>query len=259
MLPDFVIIGAQKAATTSTYSWLVEHPYVRGATRKEIDYFADNYHRGLDWYRRHFPLQRDRERFAAVHGRPFITGEASPFYMTYEETPSRMASVIADVKLIVQLRNPIDRAYSQYQMNRRKGIEPVECFADALALENPPFRAGGRPVPRSDGTARKNWHYLHRGHYADLLDRWSKYFAPEQFHILTTDDLARDPAGTVAALEGFLGLPPLARDRFAPRHTASYPPLPDTIHAALAEYFRPHNERLYELLGRELGWDTARQ
>jgi hypothetical protein len=132
LLPDFVIIGAAKAGTTSLYGWLSKHPYVAPASQKEVHYFDYNSYRGLDWYRQHFPLERERAEFASEHGRPFVTGEASPSYISHDWAPQRAARALPGAKLLVMLRNPIDRAYSQYQMSRREREEPLESFIEAV-------------------------------------------------------------------------------------------------------------------------------
>src|SRR5690242_8540420 len=82
LLPDFLVIGTAKSGTTTLYGWLSEHPFVAAATKKEVHYFDYEYYRGLDWYRSHFPSRRERESFAAEHGQPFLTGEASPTYIS---------------------------------------------------------------------------------------------------------------------------------------------------------------------------------
>lgn len=257
-LPDFVIIGAQKAGTTTIYRWLRDHPDVV-AHNKEIGYFSQQYHRGPDWYRGHFPTVAAREQFMKEHGRALITGEATPEYMLDPRAPGRMARLIPGAKLIVSLRDPVDRAYSQFQMNRLREIEPVASFNEALALEDPRFAdlEAAPPAQRDDLTARRWTHYLRRGHYAETLSRWFAVFPREQFCILAMDDLAKDRDGTVTTLESFLGLAPHARDELPAHHAGSYPPLPNATRDALIEYFRPHNERLYELLGRDFGWQSA--
>jgi hypothetical protein len=256
ILPDFVIIGAQKAGTTTIYRWLHEHPQVI-AHAKEIGYFSEHYRRGPDWYRSHFPLEWTRNRYIAEHGRPMVTGEATPEYLLDPHTPARMARLIPEVKLIVSLRNPVDRAYSQFQMNRRRGLEPIASFSEALALEDPRFGAAGAsgPVARADQSMSTWTHYLGRGHYAEALLRWFEVFPRESFCILALSDLAENPAGAAATLEGFLGLAPHRYESLQAHNNGAYAPLQGPLREALIEYFRPHNERLYDLLGRDFDWE----
>jgi hypothetical protein len=249
LLPDFVIIGAAKAGTTSLYAWLCGHPCVSRPRAKEIHYFSFLYYRGEDWYRQFFPTERARREFAAEHGRPFLTGEASPSYMNDALAPERMHRLLPDVKLLVLLREPVDRAYSQFQMRRRQGQEPFESFEDALGQEDPArFGSQGRTV---DDITRT---YLARGRYAEHLERWFAVYPREQFHIRALEEIAPDPAAALAEAHDFLGLPPHRHDQLDAIFRTGYEPLPDAVRANVAEYFRPHNERLYELLGRDFGW-----
>jgi hypothetical protein len=260
VLPQFVIIGAAKAGTTSLYGWLSEHPYVAAASQKEVHYFDYNYYRGEDWYRRHFPLGSEQAAFAREHGRPFLTGEASPSYMSHHWAPRRLAKLLPDARLIVALRNPVERAYSQFQMSRREQEEPLESFAEAVAAEDrrlDPERARVGASPHYNSWAIGCWSYLMRSRYAEQLERWLELFPRSQLHVLTLEELAQDPQAALEEVHEFLELPAHRYDALSPLHTASYDAIAPEDRASLSEYFRPHNERLYELLGRDLGWETA--
>jgi hypothetical protein len=259
LLPDFVIIGAAKAGTTSLYGWLSRHPYVAPATLKEVHYFDYNYYRGEDWYRRHFPLASERAAFAAEHGRPFLTGEASPSYITHDRAPQRLARDLPRAKLVVALRNPVDRAYSQYQMSRRENEEPLDSFAAAVDAEQDrlaPELARTRVDRRYQSWPIGCWSYLMRSRYAEQLERWFALFGREQFHFVTLEELSENPQRALDGLHGFLGLPPHVYDDLPRLHGGGYESSVDpATRERLSEYFRPHNERLYALLGRDLGWE----
>lgn len=260
LLPDFVIIGAAKAGTTSLYGWLSEHPYVAPATQKEVHYFDYNHYRGENWYRAHFPLECERAAFAAEHGRPFLTGEASPPYIAHEWAPQRLARLLPAAKLLVTLRNPVDRAYSQFQMSRREDEEPLGSFADAVDAEAQrlaPELARTRADRRYNSWPIGCWSYLMRSRYAEQLERWFGLFAREQCHIMTLEELASEPHGTLDAVHEFLALPAHRYSDLQPLHTATYDAIPREIRSRLTDYFRPHNERLYQLLGRDLGWERG--
>ena len=117
LLPDFLIIGAQKGGTTSLYNYVQAQPCVAPAARKEVHFFDRrlNLNKGLTWYRGHFPTRV--EQYSARHLRlqPFLTGEATPEYLFLPHIPHIVARVLPVIKLILLLRNPVDRAYSQYQ------------------------------------------------------------------------------------------------------------------------------------------------
>ena len=114
-LPDYLIIGAQKGGTTSLYFLLGRHPQVMRSLYKEVNYFERNYHRGVSWYRAHFPTEWAKRSAKAV------TGEASPSYLGHREVPSRVRSLLPDCRLITLLRNPVDRMYSSYHHKVRLG------------------------------------------------------------------------------------------------------------------------------------------
>jgi hypothetical protein len=266
VLPDFLIPGVAKCGTTSLFDWMCEHPLIRrptsnGKPRKEILFFDYNFFRGLDWYRLPFPLESERDEFIREHGRPPLTGEASASYLTNYWVPQRVAKVLPNVKLIVTLRDPVDRAYSAYQMSRREGLEACDTFEAALALESerlaPELERARRnphynpPLPPPLGY----WSYLHRSRYDDHVSRWLEYFPRDQFLFIKFEDLAAEPQRTVDTVYGFLGLPPHRHDGFTALNTARYDEMRPETRAQLASYFRPHNERLRELTGIDFGWD----
>ncbi len=258
LMPDFVIIGAAKAGTTSLYGWLCRHPYMAPASQKEVHYFDYNHYRGEDWYRRHFPLAGERDLFTARHGRPFLTGEASPSYLSHDWAPQRLARELPDAKLLVALRNPVDRAYSQFQMSRREEEEPLESFAAAVAAEDrrlAPELARTQVDRRYQSWPIGCWSYLLRSRYAEQLERWFALMSRDQFHFLTLEELSAQPQSTLDRVHEFLGLPPHRYDGLKPLHTATYDRIDPATRSQLAEYFRPLNERLYELVGRDFGWE----
>ncbi len=258
LLPDFLIIGTAKSGTTTLHGWMSEHPLIVPASTKEVHFFDYEFYRGTDWYRSHFPLASERDEVERESGRPFLTGEASPTYISHQWAPSRIAAALPEAKLIVALRNPVDRAYSQYQMSCREG-EESESFAEAVALEEERLRG---EKTRSLADKRYNswplgcWSYLLRSRYAEQVERWFELFRREQFLFLKTDDLESQPQGALDQAYEFLELPAYRNEHLPHLHTAPvYEPMGADTRAQLVEYFRPQNERLYELLGIDFGWD----
>jgi hypothetical protein len=258
MLPDFIVIGAAKAGTTSLYGWLSGHPFVSPASTKEVHFFDYNFFRGEDWYRAHFPLASARDAFANEHGRPFLTGEASPSYVSHYWAPQRIAAMLPDVKLIMLLRNPVDRAYSQFRMSQREGEEPLESFEEALAKEDERLdaeRAHSLADPRYNSWPIGCWSYQMRSRYAEQLERWLPLFPREQFLFLDSEELSREPERALQRVYDFLGLPADGTRELPFLHTGEYDPLPADVRVRVSEYFRPHNERLRELIDVDFGWN----
>ena len=130
VLPDFLIVGAQKAGTTSMWTYLGSHPEIVPSRLKEPRYFDWNYARGQDWYQARFPTQRVLRRFASPERDHALTGEASTEYLLHRAAPVRAAELVPEAKIIVMVRDPVDRAFSHYRMVRRSGREytaPILC------------------------------------------------------------------------------------------------------------------------------------
>jgi hypothetical protein len=246
-LPDFVVIGAQRAGTTSLYWYLVQHPDIASAYTKEIHYFDRHHARSVRWYRAHFP--RD--------GRGRITGEATPYYLFHPQVPARLAGALPDVKLIVVLRDPVDRAYSHYWHSRRFGRESLSFEA---AIEAEPKRLEGETErlaadPHYASPSHEWFSYQARGRYADQLAAWMRHVPRDRFLVIESEELFRAPARVLEATTRFLGLPPMPSIRVERRNGGpAVPPMAETTRRELRERFRPHNERLFALLGRTFAW-----
>ena len=247
LLPSVLVIGAARAGSTSLYAYLLDHPSLAAPSHKEIHYFDLNFRRGPDWYRRHFPLRRS--------GR--ITGEASPYYLFHPHVPERVLATLPDVKLIALVRDPIDRAYSHYQLACRNGREQLS-FEEAIDAEPGRIDSESARVladPEYRSLAHRHHSYLARGRYAEQLERWLAVFPSEQLHVIRSEDLFESPAATLREVHSFLGLTAHNAGLLEAYNQRPYNDLAAESRARLADYFAPHNRRLAELLGRDFGWD----
>jgi hypothetical protein len=248
-LPGFLIIGAQKCGTSTLCAQLTTHPEIRPAFRKEVHFFDQNYRKGLLWYRAHFDVR--------LPGARWQTLDATPSYLFHPLVPGWLHQALPHAKLIVMLRNPVDRAYSHYQMSVRHGFEK-HSFEDALRLEEERM-AGALPelseAPRYDSRVARKQSYKARGRYAEQLERWLQHFPREQLRIYTNRELAAETARVHGEIFSFLGLPPWEVPPLEDRNVGRYDPMPPHVREQLAAYFAPHNQRLYQLLGRDLGWE----
>ena len=261
--PTFLIIGAQKAGTTSLHRYLSENPAVFLASPKEVRYFHKNYERGDRWYRAQFPLRvqsRIRERRIGV--RPVI-GEASPIYLFDPRAPGRVHAFDPGMKLIAIVRDPVDRAYSHYHMQLRWGFEKVS-FEQALDREEMELDAelalvSDEPPIYPDLVNRLS--YVARGRYTEQLERWLALFPREQLLVLLSEELLTDTPATMQRVTSFLGIPHLPATTYpllgGGGGLGEYEPMDPATRDRLARIFEPHNRRLEELLGRELAWTRA--
>jgi hypothetical protein len=256
LLPDFIIIGAQKCGTTSLYHYLSAHPAVAPAARKEVHYFDWAFKQGTRWYRAHFATIPYRLAFELLTGRRLVVGEASPFYLLHPDVPKRVRALLPDIKLIALLRDPVERAYSHYNQRVRRGKEPLP-FSEAVVREAD--RIAGELVRlQRDETYASRIHrypsYLARGIYADQLAKWLRVFPREQLLILTSEDFFSDTPRVFSQVLEFIGLPSWAPPQFDAFNPGTYSDMEPSMKRWLVEYFAPHNERLYQLVGRDLGW-----
>ena len=257
-LPDFVILGGKKCGTTYLYQLLGQHPLIQPAASKELHFFDALFDEGTEWYRQCFPAPRWED------GRRTITGEASP-YIAHRYAPERMAQVVPRARLIALLRDPVERAYSDYQMVARKDREH-KTFEEAIGLEEPtevgkalsPGKEGEHPEGEERVGLNEDSEYLSRSIYVDQLLRWMEYFPTQQLLVLKSEDFFEHPQETLRVVLEFLGLPewePEAEElKGGKRNEGRYEEMDPATRRRLEEYFEPHNQRLYDYLGTDFGW-----
>jgi hypothetical protein len=262
--PDFVVIGAKRGGTTSLYNYLLEHPSIhptfpRRQQIKGVHYYDSNYARGDQWYRSHFPLQIGGRHIARPADPLAMSGEASPYYLFHPLAAERLAADHPDVRIIVFLRDPIERAYSHYKERIENHGEPLS-FEEALDAEPERLRGEAERIVTQPGylsAEHENHSYVAQGRYLDMLPRWFGLFAPEQFHLAFSEDFYADPGRAVNGVWSFLGLPPAP---LRSRKRYNYQPAPEIalptwkrLHAEFAD----HNRGLEELLGRKAPWPAG--
>ena len=254
--PDFLVIGTQKAGTTSLHHYLARHPRLSPcAGPKELHFFNLRYHRGLGWYLGHFPL-RFRRRGQLYY-------EATPDYLVHEVVPGRIRRDLGAVKLIAVLREPAERAFSAWRMwHHFAEARPEEA---AKADRRSFAQAIDEELAHPDGRADAHFHYVAMGRYAEQLERYRAHFRPEDMLVLDYDEMGRDLPRFLERICDFLGVerfsPETVTDLGSQRHWVS-PPWAETdeVRATLERlrhYYQPYNERLFDLLGER--WEWGRQ
>jgi Sulfotransferase family len=287
MWPNLFIVGAAKAGTTSLYSELARHPAIYMSPMKEPHFFSRiEPAPELEGF---FPHVRDEAEYLALFAGATteeVLGEASTSYLWDRHAAERIKDVVPDAKIVIMLRDPVDRAYSQYWNDVREGFER-RSFREALLDEQ---RTGS-------GRWGASSLYIDCGRYPDQVARYLDRFG-RQVLVLVFEDFVQDQAGTIAEVHLFLGVEPLngdpalgrmnpasmprnrlsravlasgglrrviqatvprpVRSRMRGRllREASPPPMDPAARALLTEAFRPEVARLGELLGRSLPWQS---
>jgi hypothetical protein len=262
IMPDFIIIGVARAGTTSLYNYLIEHPNIGPAAKKEVHFFDYHYQKGMSWYRGHFPYSMRKYYEENIRKLDFITGEASPYYMYHPYAPERVAKALPQVKMIVLLRNPIERAFSHYAWEVSWGNETLS-FEEAIDCEEERIQQDLPILAHHYGHNHQHFSYISRGLYADQLETWFKFFPKNQFLLLKSEDMYREPAAIYKQAIEFLGVPYVVPKGLAKEYKQYNQPkqasnskvkLNPATRERLVEYYKPHNERLSALLGRDFTW-----
>lgn len=266
LLPGFIIFGVARAGTTSLYNYLTAHPKVAKATVKEVMFFDAKFNQGMNWYKAHFPT--------LLFKKYSMAGEASPSYIHDPLVPQRIKAALPKVKLIILLRNPIDRAYSHYLYAVRAGRETLSfetavklqmaersCFEQQDVLDD----------PKHHQRVFHRYGYLSKSMYVNNLKRWFDTFPAEQILVLKSEDLYADSEAVVAKTLAFLELPPWTLEKYEKYNAEGqhfvlnkrtddsnikkYDHMSLEVRQMLIEYFKPHNQALAEFLNMELDWD----
>lgn len=248
--PDFIIVGAQKAGTTGLFWTLKQHSLVRGSAKKEVHFFNNDAWyspQRLNEYHAYFPYP-----FQLPHGGKVC--EASPDYLFDERVAARIHAYDPNVKIIVIVRDPAERAFSGWTMYHHhfKGSPSHDpnTFTEAIDLELEALRKGQR--------SGKPGAYVERGYYARQIENYLRYFPKERIHIIESSELKSDLDATMRSTLAFIGLPfeKLALQVVLERKVNEQQKYQADI-ARLRDHFQTENERLFALIGKRFDWNKG--
>ena len=260
ILPDFLLIGAQKSGTTDLDRRISRSPHILPRAAKECRILAGP----RPSRSRCRSLQETVFRRAGLRrrlGGRFRAGDACPYYLFHPRTPRIARDLLGpELDLVVLLRDPALRAWSHHRHETRLGVETLD-FEDAIEQE--PTRLAGETRrlldhPEAVSGPHEHFSYLARGRYAEQLERWFESFGSERTLVLFSEDHFADPDGTGDRVLDWLGLPPGPSAEPSPianRGDGQAPP-PGVLDR-LRTQFAPENERLARLLGRPVPWPDA--
>ncbi len=258
-LPSFILVGAQRAGTTSLFRALMSHPLIHSANyHKGVNYFDVNYTRDFSWYQGHFPTTAYlRSRSLPHPGQP-VTFEASGYYLFHPCAAERMARHLPDVRILAMLRDPVERAYSAYKHELARGFE-TESFERALELEDDRLDGEAERMTADPGyrsISHRHHGYVRRGQYAEQLRRMHEHFPAERIHVFESESFFEHPEQTYVEVLDFLHLPRVLPKRFDRWNARPSAPMPEQTRAGLRAHFSDHDRALADLLGREPAWLT---
>ena len=241
--PDFIIAGASKCGTSSIYYYLSRHPQVLVSHTKEIDFFQSNYQRGIDWYLAHFPSITDRP--------DFLTGEATPNYLRFPQVAHRIKADCPQSKIIILLRNPVNRAISWHYHKLNTGLTNKD-LATAIATEIERLAEVSEAEIINTGFYEPD--NIMSSLYIYKIRPWIELLGREQFLILKSEDFYLDPLHTMTEVFEFLNLPNCPLNNYPKVNAGYYERIDPELRKTLTKYFAPYNRQLEEYLGMDFGW-----
>jgi hypothetical protein len=249
MLPSFINIGEAKCGTTSLFNYMIQHPNILPSFKKEAHFFDLTFDKGINFYKSFFPIQ--------ITNQNCITGEKTPYYLSHPLVADRIAKTFPFIKLILLLRNPIDRAFSHYHQQFSRNYETLS-FENALKEEESRLKGEEEKMIKDhfyQSYPHRHYSYLKRGRYFEHISKWLKYFKKDQFLILTTEELNQDPQKTMNKIFDYLQLSSFNIKIISKSKKGTYKDqMDDKTRKDLIEYFKPYNENLYKFMNKDFGW-----
>jgi hypothetical protein len=252
-LPAFIIGGGMRCGTTALFSYLAHHPELSVSRKKEVHYFDLHHHRGLNWYKRQFHATQK-----SPEGKPKLLFESSPYYMFEPRAPKRIKDALPNIKLIFLLRDPIERAISQYQKDIRDGRELLPLAAAWAAEEH---RLEGEEDkllsdPNYHSQLHQHFSYKARGRYSKLLHRYYQYFPKEQILTIHSNSLFSKPIEVLHHICAFIGIQQWSPDHFPVINQSQIKAnLDSALRLQLEHEFEPYEQELEQLVGwRSADW-----
>ena len=266
VLPDFLLIGTKRGGTTSLYRLVEQHPSYLPLfpsarvlplreNMKGVHYFDSHSHHPLAWYRSHFATAPARALVRRRSGAAF-TGDASPYYLFHPLAAGRAHAAVPDARLVVLLRDPVERTASHWSEQTRNGVETLS-FRDALAAEADRVGDAADRIRRGDvltSHAHEQQSYAAQSEYAASIERWLESYPREQMLVLFSEDFYADPATQLDRVFDFLGVPPHRLADHSARNAAPRSPIDEDLREMLQERFAPDVDRLAALTGTRPPW-----
>ena len=254
VIPDFLVIGAKRCGTTSLYQHLPEHPCISKSPHDNMGFFNDNFHLGVNWYKSFFPTTFTRKKIKSKFGN-FLAFDVTTKYMEEESTANNVYQTKPNMKIIIILRNPVDRAYSQYHLSVRQTAER-RSFEDVVEENmNRLNKESHEHYEIKPRFSAKEDNYLKKGLYALQLRYWLKILPRENILIVSTEEFESNQQIIYNKIFEFLNISKFEVKNTKKMEKGNYPPMKSETRNLLLDYFRSHNHELFELINIKFDWD----
>ena len=254
-LPKFFVIGGVRCGTTSLYHYLGQHNCIKQAAYDELGYFDDNFHLGLNWYRSLFPTKFMQKKIENQY-KKFLTYDVTPFYIYNPLVVDRIFKFSPNVKIIAALRNPIDRAYSNFNNRLQQLNDTKTTFEDMVNNEMEIIKKKEKDT--KDDAFLVNTFYeldLAKGFYAEQLRLWFEKFPKKNILLISSEDLSTDTNRIISEIFEFLEVPKQEISDLTKQNKIKYPKMRDSTREILIDFFKPYNEKLFDMIGKRFDWN----
>jgi hypothetical protein len=249
--PDFLVIGSKRCGTTSLYEYLGEHPCIKKSSHDHIGFFDDNFHLGINFYKSFFPTIFEKIIFQIKNGM-YLNYDVTSTYIHNTTTSKRVFETLPKIKIIAIIRNPIDRAYSEYNVNKEINpkIEPFEIFVEKEIEE-----ISNKEESENNRFLSNKNKYLERGLWFEQLEPWFKLFPKQNILILSTEDFGKDSNHIFNIIFKFLNLKKFLIENPKKLRKANYPKLDQKTREKLIDFYKSYNLKFYNLVGKDFQWE----
>ena len=228
---------------------------LKQAAYDELGYFDDNFHLGLNWYRSLFPTKFIRKKIESEY-KKFLTYDVTPFYIYNPLVVDRIFKFSPNAKIIAALRNPIDRAYSNYNNRMQDEGDTKTTFEEIVYSEIEKIENNENNQENNAFLVDEFYELLlARGFYAKQLEFWFKKFPRKNMLLISSEELAVNTDKTISEIFEFLEVPDQKINDLTKQNKIKYPKMKDSTREILINFFKPHNEKLFEILGSKFDWD----
>ena len=261
--PDFIIIGSGRAGTTSLYSYLIQHPNImtsfshREQKAADLHFFEYMISSSTNWYRSHFPTKISKKLLQLRTKSSVISGEFTSTYMYHPFVPKRIFDLIPNIKLIVILRNPVDKVYSAFsqQFQFKEFTSSFEDYIESelkrikITENEPDLKTFNEDF---ESIAVPN--ILRHGIYHTYLKKWLELFSKKQIYVVDSKDLHDNTQETLDNIFKFLEIPPVNIPDTSKINVGKYSKMDTLTRRRLLDFFSPFNDKLNYLLGTKFHW-----
>lgn len=250
VLPDFVIIGAKRCGTTSLFTNLPEHPSIINSHHDNMGFFNDNFHLGVNWYRSFFTTKSYKRRIEKKIGK-CLSFDTTTTYMENRTTAENIKKIKSDMKIIVMLRNPVDRSYSQFNRTIKDDME-LGKFENVVKEEIDKLTNDGDSLFK---ITRNESNYIKKGIYYEQLKPWFELFPGENIGVFSTEEFKTNSQKTYNDIFDFLNLPHFTIKNNRIMEKGDYLPMRKEIRNRLSDFYQNYNEKLFKLIGKRFEWE----